>query len=254
MIDTHAHLSDPKFGADLEDVLDRAYNAKVEAVISPATNLEDAIRVDELTKKYNQVYGLVGLYPGEAREEDWERELAKLWELLANNPKLVGVGEIGLDVTSLTKNPELEYKVFEAQLEYALAHDYPVVIHTRNTEQQMRAVFEKYPKLPRGHLHCFSGSGEWLDYVLARGFYIGFDGNVTYKSAEDLRELARAVPLERLVLETDAPYLPPTGKRGERNESANVRITAEFLARLRGESEAELMKATTANARKLYGI
>jgi TatD DNase family protein len=103
-------------------------------------------------------------------------------------------------------------------------------------------------------MHCFSGSVEWLEYVLERGFYIGFDGNVTYKSAENLRELAKRVPIERLLLETDSPYLPPEGKRGTRNESANVRITAEFLAKLRGETMEELVVATTQNAKELFGI
>ena len=104
------------------------------------------------------------------------------------------------------------------------------------------------------HFHCFSGSVAWLEYVLSRGGYVGFDGNVTYKSSGALRELVKRVPLERLLLETDAPYLPPEGKRGERNESANARITAEFLAKLRGEEIETLLEATTENARECYGI
>jgi TatD DNase family protein len=177
-----------------------------------------------------------------------------MWEILSNNNKIVGIGEIGLDETPLKINPELEYEVFETQLKYAIDHDYPVVIHTRNTEREMWDVFKSYSKLPRGHMHCFSGSIAWLEYVLERGFYVGFDGNVTYKNAENLRELARRVPGSRLLLETDSPYLPPAGRRGERNEPGNVRITAEFLANLRGESSQALVEMTSRNARELYKL
>lgn len=177
-----------------------------------------------------------------------------MWKLLENNKKIVGIGEIGLDETPLRTNPELETTVFETQLKYALENNYPVVIHTRNTELEMWEVFKRYDKLPKGHMHCFSGSVAWLEYVLTRGLYVGFDGNITYKNAENLRELAKRVPIERLLLETDSPYLPPTGRRGERNEPGNVRITAEFLANLRGEPIETLVEITSRNARALYNL
>ena len=254
MIDTHAHLTDERYGGDVAEVLERSRESGVEAIINPSTTLADAHLVDKLTQSYPQVYGLVGLYPGEAKKESWQRDLDEMWELLSNNNKIVGIGEIGLDETPLKINPELEYEVFETQLKYAIEHDYPVVIHTRNTEREMWDVFKCYSKLPRGHMHCFSGSIEWLEYVLERGFYVGFDGNVTYKNAENLRELARRVPGSRLLLETDSPYLPPAGRRGERNEPGNVRITAEFLANLRGESSQALVEMTSRNARELYKL
>ncbi len=254
MIDTHAHLTDPKYVADLPSVLARAEESGVHVMINPSTSLKDARQVDALTKLYPQVYGLVGLYPGEARDESWEQDLETMWSIITENKKIIGIGEIGLDETPLKINPKLEYRVFEAQLNHAIDHDYPVVIHTRNTENEMWDLMKRYPKLPRGHMHCFSGSIEWLDYVLSRGFYVGFDGNITYKNAENLRELALRVPLDRLLLETDSPYLPPTGHRGERNEPGNVRITAEFLAKLRNESLDTLIQMTTQNARALYKI
>ncbi len=254
MIDTHAHLTDPRYVADLPSVLARAEESGVQVMINPSTSLKDARQVDALTKLYPQIYGLVGLYPGEARDDSWEKDLETMWNMIAENKKIVGIGEIGLDETPLKINPELEYAVFESQLNHAIEHDYPVVIHTRNTEDEMWDLMKKYPKLPRGHMHCFSGSVEWLEYVLSRGFYVGFDGNITYKNAENLRELALRVPLDRLLLETDSPYLPPTGHRGERNEPGNVRITAEFLATLRNESLDTLTQMTTQNARALYKI
>lgn len=254
MIDTHAHLTDERYGGDVAEVLERSRESGVEAIINPSTTLEDAHLVDKLTQNYPQVYGLVGLYPGEAKNESWQSEFKEMWELLSNNKKIVGIGEIGLDEKPLKINPELEYEVFETQLKYAIEHDYPVVIHTRNTEREMWEVFKRYSKLPRGHMHCFSGSIAWLEYVLERGFYVGFDGNVTYKNAENLRGLARRVPGSRLLLETDSPYLPPAGRRGERNEPGNVRITAEFLANLRGESSQALVEMTSHNARELYKL
>ena len=254
MIDTHAHLTDERYSGDVAEVIERSRESGVEAIINPSTTLADAHLVDKLTQSYPQVHGLVGLYPGEANLESWQRDLDEMWELLSNNNKIVGIGEIGLDETPLKINPELEYEVFQTQLKYAIEHDYPVVIHTRNTEREMWDVFKSYSKLPRGHMHCFSGSIAWLEYVLECGFYVGFDGNVTYKNAENLRELARRVPGSRLLLETDSPYLPPAGRRGERNEPGNVRITAEFLANLRGESSQALVEMTSRNARELYKL
>lgn len=254
MIDTHAHLTDERYGTEVSEVIKRSQELGIEAIVNPSTSLADAKAVDELCKKYPQVYGLVGLYPGEAKKESWESELETMWKLLENNKKIVGIGEIGLDETPLKTNPELETTVFETQLKYALENNYPVVIHTRNTEKEMWEVFKRYDKLPKGHMHCFSGSVAWLEYVLTRGLYVGFDGNVTYKNAENLRELAKRVPIERLLLETDSPYLPPTGRRGERNEPGNVRITAEFLANLRGEPIETLVEITSRNARALYNL
>jgi len=254
MIDTHAHLTDARYGNDAALVIERSRELGVEAIINPSTSLADAMLVDKLSREHKQVYGLVGLYPGEAKPESWQNELTEMWKILGSNNKLLGIGEIGLDEAPLRVNPKLEYEVFETQLKYAIDYNYPVVIHTRNTEQEMWDVFKRYDKLPRGHMHCFSGSIEWLQYVLNRGFYVGFDGNVTYKNAENLRELARRVPSSRLLLETDSPYLPPTGHRGERNEPANVRITAEFLANLRGETSQALIEMTTRNARELYNL
>lgn len=254
MIDTHAHLSDPKFNDDLALVLDRGRAAGINSFINPATNVDDSKRILEITQEHKDVYGLVGIYPGEAEVDNWEEQLKQLRTMLLHNPKIVGIGEIGLDEQPYIANPEFEKSIFEAQLEMALELDYPVVIHTRNTEEVMWEVLKKYEVLPSGHFHCFSGSTQWLDYVLSRGFYVGFDGNITYPSAISLRELAKRVPIERLLLETDSPYLPPQGKRGERNEPANVRITAAFLAQLRGESLDDLVAKTTENARSLFSL
>lgn len=255
LIDTHTHLSDPKFEGEVEAVIERAKEAGVNLMINPSTNLADAHKMQEIVNKYEEVYGMVGIYPGEAgKTQDWKADLAKLKELILTDQKIIAIGEVGLDITPYTENPSLEEEVFESQLRMAIELDKPVVIHTRGTAEPMRKILEKYDKLPRGHFHCFSGTPEWLDYVLSRGFYVGFDGNVTYKSAGDLRELVALVPTDRLLLETDSPYLPPEGMRGQRNEPGNVRITATAIAKLRGVSLESLAEATTANAKKLFDL
>lgn len=255
MIDTHAHLSDPKFAKELNGVLQRARDNGVTTIICPSTSLRDMYQVAELVNTYAEVYGLAGLYPGEVENDvSLVSGMERINELVSKNPKILGIGEIGLDGESYRKNPEFEKKVFESQIKLALKLKLPIVIHTRETEEVMWRVMDKYPKLPSGQMHCFGGSQEFLTYVLKRGFYVGFDGNVTYKSANNLRELAKLVPKDRLLIETDSPYLPPMGKRGERNEPANVRITAEFLAKLRGESLEDLDRYTSNNARILFGL
>lgn len=255
MIDTHAHLSDALFENEVAEVVERARRAGVTLIINPTVNLKDARKMLELTRQFREIYGLVGIYPGEAGQgEDWKDELVQLRELLVANEKVVGIGEIGLDRESYALEPEREELVFRAQFETAIELDYPVVIHTRDTQEDIGRILRDYPRLPRGHFHCFSGSEAWLEEVLACGFYVGFDGNVTYKAAENLRQLARRVPQNRLLLETDSPYLPPEGKRGERNESANVKITAEFLAKIRGESVEDLIVQTTRNAQNLFRL
>lgn len=254
MIDTHTHLTDARFENDLPEVIQRAREAGVEKMVCPTTNIADLRRALEIAKNYHGVYVLAGIYPGEAGETSWREEVRAIQELVEESGRVVGIGEIGLDRESYQERSEIEEAVFRAQIELALKLQMPVVVHTRETEVPMRKILETYSVLPRGHFHCFSGSHDWLSYVLSRGFYVGFDGNVTYKNAENLRELARMVPRERLLLETDSPYLPPEGKRGERNESANVRMTAQFLATLRGESLELLIESTTKNARELFGI
>lgn len=255
MIDTHAHLSDPKLKNDLPDILQRAGKAEVTTIISPSVNLADTIQVDRLTQENTNIYGLGGIYPGEAEGKiNWKSQWEEIARMIKANNKLVGVGEIGLDRESYEKNPKLEEELFVTQLEWAMENQRPVVIHVRETQEPMRQVLERYATLPAGQFHCFGGDVEWLEYVLARGFLVGFDGNVTYPSAEGLRQLVKLVPKNRLLLETDSPYLPPEGKRGQRNEPANVRITAAYIANLRGEPLSELINYTTQNAKKLFGL
>lgn len=266
LTDTHCHLTSGKFGNDREEVMGAAREAGVTRIICPAENLEDAKRIVELAKKEEGIWGLAGYYPGQAKLDQsgkWKIESRKLIEglkeFIKENKKLiVGIGEIGLDQYWLGRQAEVEREMFREQLELGVEMGLPVVVHNRGAEEEIRQVMESFGRAQdkglRGQFHCWSGSDEFLDWVLERDFYVGFCGNVTYPKNEKLREQARRVPRERLLLETDSPYLPPQGKRGERNTPTNVRITAEFLANLRGVSLQELAELTSSNARELFGI
>ena len=253
-VDTHAHLSDPRFAADVDKVIESASASGVERIINPVSDLHDAKRMAKLIARYPNVYGLVGLYPGASENKSWREDLVQLENMLVHNNKILGIGEIGLDVYWMRRNPKLEMEIFAEQLRMAARLELPVVIHNRGCEKEIREVLAQLEGVPHGQFHCFSGDRAWLDYVLALGFYVGFDGNITYPSNKSLRELSTYVPADRLLLETDSPYLPPEGKRGERNEPGNVRITAQKLADLRGVTLKELGEQTTENAKRLFGI
>lgn len=257
MIDTHCHLTDGRLSADIDGVLARAREAEVKKIIVPATNLADAKKVIELTEKYEEVYGLVGVHPEEVMGlglYETENIKAILRELIEKSKKIVGIGEIGLDFyhdrDRVTKKEQLD--LWRAQMELAMEMNLPVVVHQREAESEMEEVLMNLKKVPRGQFHCWSGGEDLLREVLIKDFYVSFCGNVTYKSAGELRELIKIVPLERLLLETDAPYLPPEPKRGGVNEPANVKITAQFLADWLPIPFQDLVRMTSLNAKCLF--
>lgn len=252
MIDTHAHLTDPKF-IDVTDVIKRASEVGVDKIIVPATDAKDMFLVKELTVKYENVYGLVGIYPGNVEEVgDLEATLKQIEELVSKNEKIVGIGEIGLDCYWNDRDIEKQKVLFKAQLELAIKLRVPVAIHSRKAEREIKEVFEEMKALPKGQFHCFGESRDFLSYILDKDYYVSFCGNITYKSADNLRRLVKLVPLERLLLETDSPYLAPEGQRGRPNEPANVRIIGEYIASLRDVSLETLINQTTANAKCLF--
>jgi len=175
-------------------------------------------------------------------------------ELVRRSNRVVGIGEIGLDFhyDKERSSKELQIKVFREQMELAGELELPVAIHTRDAEEEMRGVLKTSSSLPAGQFHCWSGSDGLLGLVLEKGFYVSFCGNITYKSADLLREQVKRVPFDRLLLETDSPYLAPGGRRGSLNEPANVKIIAEYIADLLGVSSETLINQTTANTQCLY--
>jgi TatD DNase family protein len=253
LIDTHCHLDADTFESDREAVIARARAAGVETMVAIGSgegppDLEAGIR---LAEAHPFIYATVGVHPHEASKAD-ESVWANLVELTAH-PKVVAVGEIGLDYHYNFSPPETQREVFARQLAISRDANLPVIIHTREAWDDTFAMLEAHwPATgPGGIMHCFSGGPAEAERSLALGFHISFSGIVTYPKAPDVQEAARIVPLDRLLVETDAPYLAPVPYRGKRNEPAFVVETAKRLAELRGVSFETISSATTENWRRL---
>ena len=256
LIDTHAHLVYPDLANDLPQVIERANAAGVERIVSIATTLEDARQTLELRRRHAGVFAAVGLHPGEVPAVS----LCDMKELaaLASEPKVVAIGETGLDYYRSREHAQAQKDLFWAQLELAKERQLPVVIHNRAAEADileiLRAHAESLPKewRPWGVMHCFSGDEKFAFDCIEIGLLISYTGILTFKNAAALREIAKKVSLDYVMLETDAPYLAPVPHRGKRNEPAYVPHIAEVLAQLKGLPVDEVASATTANAQRLF--
>jgi len=255
MIDTHAHLSDQTFEGRLDRVVRSAKNVGVERIIVPSVDLEDATKVKDIARQYKGVYALVGVHPEKVINDlDFKFRDDEMMRLIKNDEKVVGIGEIGLDFywDKQKKTRKRQVELFKKQLELAVVMDLPVVIHMRDAEEEVTEVIQSLEITPRGQFHCWSGGENFLKLVLDKGFYVSFAGNVTYKKNEALVDLVRQTPLERLILETDSPYLAPRELRGEMNQPKNVRIVASFLASLYEKSVEKINEITSKNALELF--
>lgn len=255
LIDSHCHLDDPQFDPDREAVIERARAAGVEQMLAIGTgqgppDLEAGIRLADTDPR---IYATVGVHPhdaGKAGSGTFER----LGALLAH-PKVVAVGEIGLDYHYDFSPREVQREVFRRQIAIARRAGAPIIIHTREAWTDTLALLrEGWDAGLHGILHCFSGGPEEAEQALELGFYLSFAGVVTFPKALRVQEAARRTPADRLLVETDAPYLAPVPKRGKRNEPAYVVQTAHKVAELRGESPAQVAATTTENFRRLFGL
>ncbi len=245
MIDTHAHLDPPEAPA----ILERARAAGVERVVTVGTSIEGGRQALELAERHDGVYAVLGIHPHNAGGEDAER-LDELRELLSSE-RALAVGETGLDHFRDYAPRDAQQRLFEAQLALADELGKPVVIHTRAADDDTLALLAGFPGTVI--LHCFSSTA-LLEPALERGWYVSFAGNVTYPKAPELRAAARLVPAERLLAETDSPYLAPQPVRGSRNEPAFVMHTLAALAQARGEDQGELARRIDANADAAFGL
>lgn len=249
IFDAHAHYDDRWFDEDRSALLSSLPQQGVSYVVNASVDLATAKTAVEYAEQYPFMYACAGFHPEnlEGMPEDY---LTQLTELL-RHPKVVALGEIGLDYHwDIPK--DLQNRVFEEQLLLAKELDVPVVIHDREAHGDVMALVRKYQ--PRGLMHCYSGSVEMLKEVMKLGMSISLGGTVTFKNARVPVEVAAAVPLDRLLLETDAPYLSPVPFRGKRNDSTKIAFTAEKIAEIRGMDAQELIDVTTENAKRLYGI
>jgi TatD DNase family protein len=251
LIDTHAHLADRQFDADLDEVLARADVAGVDAVIDVGEGLASSRRCVEHAGKYPRVYASVGVHPNNAgRAGDTEIEGVAG---LADAPKVVAIGETGLDHYRPWAPHARQEAVFRASLRIAADKGLPVIMHCRRAYAALIAVLrEMGGNRSAGVLHCFSGNWSDAEALVDMGYYISVGGPLTYPGSGGLRELVRRLPMERIIVETDCPYLPPQPMRGRRNEPAQVVAVAKELARVRGIAVEEVAAVTTENARRLF--
>ena len=251
LVDSHCHLQDSAFDADRAEVLARALET-LDWLVLIGDDLPTSRAALDLTRP--RVYASVGIHPYHADVVDTQA-LEALREL-AQSPYVIAVGEIGLDYFKHNDTPRgIQQTAFQQQLDLAASLELPVVIHNRDSDEDLSAILDaRHAHLPGGVMHCFAGSTDFVERALSWGFYISFAGNVTFPKAEQLRIAAQAVPLDRLLVETDAPYLAPQPVRGKRCEPAFVNHTAEALARLRGIEFEALSAATAENATRLFGV
>ena len=254
MIDSHTHLYDPVFDADRDDVIRRAREAGISAVISIGCDLETSRRAVDLADRYEMIYATVGVHPHEVKHLD-DAGLAELQKLAAHK-KVVGYGEIGLDYYYLHSPKETQQRQFRRQIGLAKELGLPIVVHSRDAKSDTLAILkEEGAETVGGVMHCFTGDLEMARTAIRMNFYISFSGVLTFANAGALREVARALPLERILVETDCPYLSPVPNRGRRNEPAYIRHTADALARLYPSQVPDsVMKITADNAARLFRI
>lgn len=253
LFDTHAHLNAEQFDEDLEEVITRAQENGVENMVIVGFDRPTITRAMELVEKYDFMYASVGWHPVDAIDMN-DEDLAWIEEL-SSHPKVVAIGEMGLDYYWDKSPKEIQKEVFRKQIQLAKKVNLPIVIHNREaTADIVEILKEEGASEVGGIMHCFSGSVEVAQECLNMNFYISLGGPVTFKNARKPKEVAEAVPLEKLLIETDCPYLAPHPYRGKRNEPGYVKLVAEQIAELKGISYEEVARITTANAKKLFAI
>ena len=252
IFDTHAHYDSSAFNADREAVLSALPEDGVALVVDPGCDLPTSRAALALAEQFPHVYAAVGIHPEDCAGYT-DADLDALRQL-CRHEKAVAIGEIGLDYYWAENPPrDFQQQVFRRQLELALELDMPVIIHDREAHGDSLAIVEEYPGL-RGVFHCFSGSPEMAAELLKRGWYLGFDGPITYKNAKRAPEVAAITPLDRILVETDSPYMTPVPFRGKRNDSRYLPYVIEKLAEWKGVTPQEMTDITFANGKRLFGI
>lgn len=252
IFDTHAHYDDEQFNPDREELLLSMKDGGVGTIMNVSASVESCRKVLDLAHQYPFLYAAIGVHPDHVGELDDEKVL-KMRELLLDE-KALAVGEIGLDYYWKEESEEIQKKWFIRQLELAKDMNLPVIIHSRDAAYDTLEIMKEYGKDLSGVIHCFSYSLEIAMQYVKMGYYIGIGGVVTFKNGRKLKEVAKAVPLSSIVLETDCPYLAPVPNRGKRNNSMNLTFVAEEIASIKGISVNEVIEETEKNARNLYRL
>ena len=252
LFDTHAHMDDRAFDEDREDLLEELPNRQIGLLMNPGCSLESSYNAVKLANRYDYIYAAVGSHP-DAADEVNAQVLERYRELCRQNRKVKAIGEIGLDYHYEDIPRELQKQAFRAQMALAAELKLPVIVHEREAHEDGMEIVREFPTV-KGVFHCYSGSAEMARQLVALGWYIGFTGVLTFKNARKAVEVASTIPLERIVLETDCPYMAPEPFRGKRNDPGKLFRMAEKLAEIRGLSVEEIHRVTVENGKRLYRI
>lgn len=252
IFDSHAHYDSSKFNEDREELLNSMEENGVGTIVNSGASWKSVTEVVELAEKYPFIYAAVGLHPDEVGDLNEER--FEFLKKQCQHEKVVAVGEIGLDYYWDNESHEVQKKWFVKQLELARELNLPVIIHSRDAAEDTLNIMKEHAKDLRGVIHCFSYSKELAEEYIKMGFYIGIGGVVTFKNGKKLKEIAASIPLERILLETDCPYLAPEPHRGKRNSSLYIPHIAQEIADLKGITYEEVVAQTELNAKKLFRI
>ena len=251
LVDSHAHIQLNAFAADREEVLENAQEDGVHSILTIGFDVETSRGAIKLAEQYEQIFAAVGMHPHDAKV--FNDETSKIFRVLADHPKVIALGEMGLDYYRDLSPRSIQKIAFEQQLDLAEDKNLPVVIHNREAYLDIIPILQARRGRIRGVMHCFSGEVETMRQSLELGFYIGIGGPVTYRKSHALQEVAREVPADRLLVETDCPWLAPQFRRGTRNEPAYVRAIATKIAELRGVTLEDIGATTTRNFETLFG-
>ena len=252
LFDTHAHMDDRAFDADRAQLLEDLPTQQIALLMNPGCSLESSRNAVKLANTHDYIYAAVGSHPDVADEVN-EEVLEEYRTLCKLNSKVTAIGEIGLDYHYEDIPRDLQKKAFRAQMALAAELDLPVIVHERDAHEDGMAIVKEFPTVT-GVFHCYSGSAEMARQLVDLGWYIGFTGVLTFKNARKAVEVAASIPLERIVLETDCPYMAPEPFRGKRNDPGKLYRMAEKLAEIRGLSVEEIHRITTENGKRLYRI
>ena len=252
LFDTHAHMDDRAFDQDRAELLADLPNQGIQLLMNPGCSLASSYNTDRLSREHDYIYAAVGSHPDVADEVN-EEVLEEYRKLCKLNPKIKAIGEIGLDYHYEDIPREIQLKAFRMQMELARELGLPAIVHERDAHEDGMKVVDEFPEVT-GVFHCYSGSAEMAKELIKRGWYIGFTGVLTFKNARKAIEVAASIPLDRIVLETDCPYMSPEPFRGKRNDPGKLYRMAEKLAEIRGLSVEEIHRITTENGKRLYRI
>ena len=256
--DSHSHYNDEKFDEDREQIINDTYNAGITKFVCAGYNIKSSLDSLELSKKYDFIYSICGISPNDIPQTEQElwKSLDEITKLVQNNKskKLVAIGEIGLDYYWNKENKELQEQAFIKQIELANKLNLPIVIHSRDASIDTIDILTKNPVNKKGIFHCCQPNQEMVRQALELGFYISFAGPITFKNAKNSVDVVKMVPLDRILIETDSPYLTPEPHRGKRNDSRNVKYVAQKISEIKNVNIEEIAKITYENANRIFEI